>query len=350
SGSKDTEPLPLADRQTPLCLIATSTGKVAKFGKNCNQTHWLTYHSPCTRRMPFKFTLQKPNGQSALELLPSIDSKHAKGHWSDSFKSDTNVEYQITYTVIASALQDKKVIASTPSRFNYIPAKPDLEPILPDDYPGEYLVRTSKVQQKGNSTTRLGVISQEPAALSLEDGGSTLNTNINLVFMLVRRHEGAHRPAPFPKNYDVAAQLKTTTFVMPRRARPELHTIQALPHSKASLKQSRSNSQRHAAAFRQWDAHDSESEGTKLAHQIEALPITDLNADDKGSHFEEVLTNTITIPFSVNVDQALSPDFWSPLLSRRHTIELTVTLDDDSSSTTKLKLPVQIYQPPDVSD
>lgn len=299
--------------------------------------------------VPFKFTLQKPNGQSALELLPSIDSKHAKGHWSDSFKSDTNVEYQITYTVIASALQDKKVIASTPSRFNYIPAKPDLEPILPDDYPGEYLVRTSKVQQNGNSTTRLGVISQEPAALALEDGESTLNTNISLVFMLVRRHEGAHRPAPFPKKYDVAAQLKTTTFVMPRRARPEMHTLQALPHSKATLKQSRSNNQRHAAAFRQWEAHDSESEGTKLYHQPQALSITDLNADDKGSHFEEVLTNTITIPFSVNVDQALSPDFWSPLLSRRHTIELTVTLDDDSNSTTKLKLPVQIYQPPDVS-
>ncbi|EME88575.1 uncharacterized protein MYCFIDRAFT_85020 [Pseudocercospora fijiensis CIRAD86] len=309
----------------------TVADKVAKLGKNCNQSHRLKYHSPCTWRN-LKFTLQKPNGQSALDLLPSVDSKHAKGHWSDPFKSDAIGEYQITYTVIASALQDKNVIASTPSRFNYIPAKPELEPILPDDYPGEYLVRTSKIQQNGNSTTRLGVISQEPAALSIEDCTSTLNTNINLVFMLVGRHERGHRPAPFPKKYDVVAQLKSTTFVMPRRARPELHTVQALPHSKAILKQSLSNSQRYTAAFRQWDVHDSESE------------------DDKRSRFEEVLTNTITIPFSVHVDQALSPDFWSPLLSRRYTIELTVTLDEDSSSTTKLKLPVQIYRPPGVSD
>lgn len=63
--------------------------------------------------------------------------------------------------------------------------------------------------------------------------------------------------------------------------------------------------------------------------------------DDKTTMCEEVLTNSATIPFTV--DQALTPTFWSPLLSRRYTIELAVTLEDDPGTTAKLRLPVQIH-------
>ncbi|KAI5360471.1 hypothetical protein Slin14017_G086460 [Septoria linicola] len=286
--------------------------------------------------VPFAFMLQDRDvdvaqpyrtegGTIVQQLLPSLDSKDSGRHWSDAFKSEATAQYQVTYTIIASAFLDRKAVCSTTRRFHYVPVALSPLPQVPiEDYPGEYVLRTAKTQQKTASSTRIGVISQEPPPLTLSSGARQASTTIDLLLMLVRSQSN-FSTQPLPKKYSVKTQLRTTTFVMRDPAPPEKHTLENKSVNAPIIRQEKGTIQSHADAFAAWELHDSS------------------DTDDDHNIHEEISTNSISLPLTIDIDSHTGPSFWSPSLSRRHTIELSVTLDDDPSSTTKLKLPVQIH-------
>ena len=216
--------------------------------------------------MPFVFNLQdlprpsyRTNSNAISQpLLPTVDSKHASRHWSDAFKSGSTAYYNITYTIIASALIDRKMISSSTKRFQYMPATTTPVPFPVEDYPEEYVLRANKLQQKGTTISRLGIIGQEPAPLSLSAGTWHASTNIELLLMLARRHSVNARLRP--RTFSIKAQLRTSTIVMREPGTPAMHAMNPRNSSIPIIRQEKSNLQVHSGAFEPWDIRDSSSE------------------------------------------------------------------------------------------
>ncbi|EMF11079.1 uncharacterized protein SEPMUDRAFT_118387 [Sphaerulina musiva SO2202] len=130
--------------------------------------------------LPFAFNLQHLPRASYLtttstlsqQLLPSLDSKNAQRHWSDAFKSGSTAYYEITYTLIASAHVENKLISSTTKMFHYVPTLTSPPTSFPvEDFPEDYTLRVNKILQSqpggtpltlSSSSSRLGIITQEP--------------------------------------------------------------------------------------------------------------------------------------------------------------------------------------------
>ncbi|PPJ52687.1 hypothetical protein CBER1_10822 [Cercospora berteroae] len=290
--------------------------------------------------IPFDFTLAKwepdtgardeyARGSSAQGMPPSISSKQTKRRWSENFSTGPAVHYKITYKIVASAFRKGDRIAAVSRPFEYIPALHSPPPPIPtEDYPEEYMLRTTKMVRKASGTTQIGVIGQEPAPLTIYPGQNQAHTKIDLLFILVRNQSADAEDTiwQLPRSYCVKAQLKTTTFVMQRPAPRALHVLESNHFNRPIVRERKDDVQVYENVFAEWEVHDSS------------------DSDDKSrQYFKEITTAGASTPFTISIDPSFTPDFWTPLLSRRHAIELSVTFDKDSSTTTKLRLPVQIH-------
>lgn len=234
-----------------------------------------TPESKYRTKIPFKIALQNEansvgawgdsriNGEIMQEVLPTINSKAGPKHWSDSFKPSFNADFRITYTVIASAFHDRKMVASTSRDFSFLPTSSPPPPLPVEDFADEYALRASKSLQKSSHPSRIGLISEEPPALPLKLGAKGGSTNINLFVMLFRPHTRDFDANELPKQLRVTAKLRSTTFVMPKRSKLNMHTLQgAMYDPNASVKQDKSHVQNYTMAINSWQTNESESEGT----------------------------------------------------------------------------------------
>lgn len=234
-----------------------------------------TPESKYRTQIPFKLALQNEansvgawgdsriNGEIVQEVLPTINSKAAPKHWADSFKPSFNADFRITYTVIASAFHERKMVASTSRDFSFLPTSSPPPPVPVEDFADEYALRASKALQKGGHASRIGLISEEPPALPLKIGAKGGSTNINIFVMLFRPHTRDFDANELPKQLRIRAKLRSTTFVMPKRSKLNMHTLQgAMYDREASVKQDKSHVQNYTMAIDQWQTNESESEGT----------------------------------------------------------------------------------------
>ena len=95
---------------------------------------------------PFKFALQndansvgswgdsRVNGEIVQEVLPTLNSKAAPKKWADSFKPSFNSDFRITYTVIAQAYAERKLVCSNSKDFSFLPTSSPPPPVPVEDF------------------------------------------------------------------------------------------------------------------------------------------------------------------------------------------------------------------------
>lgn len=226
-------------------------------------------------RVPFKFNRTdnhdsssdstRSSGHAFKHFLPSVDSKIASKHWSSNFKSGPDAQYSVKYTITATAVSERKRVFSASRSFSYAPSIIDASPIALEDFPEEYVVRTTKaINKSSSSTARIGMISQEPRALVLQRSAATGETDINLFLMLFRDGAISFGKESLPKRARIKAELRTTTIVMDRAGTPAAHTLPGALKTRAVIKQEKSFAQEYTLPLNQWHCPDSESEGTLL--------------------------------------------------------------------------------------
>lgn len=302
-------------------------------------------------KVAFDFALQDKVDQGIQEkdyflqrLLPSTTSRCSKQHWSKAFETEGASRYQVSYAVIASVFLGKKVMASSTGQFNYFPCMPAPKAFPIEDFDQEYILRTMRVLRSCPVATRIGIISQEPASIALNAETKMMSTKIDLLLMLVRNHTSVHHR--LPTKCTIQAFLRTLTFVMREPAGPSAHTLQSNTYAKAATRSDKTCIQTQTLHLKQWDSNDSESEGKLSTQALIELMLTTPPPDEKdtSSTEEEVFTKAISFPFTIDVKHRdLIPSFWSPLLSRRYIIEMSVMFDDADAGTLKLKVPLQVY-------
>lgn len=250
-----------------------------------------TRESTYRTTIPFSFVLQdgansvgswgdlRVNGGIIQEILPTIDSKTAPRHWSDSFKPSFNSDFRITYKIVASAFAERKIVASSSRDFNFLPTSCPPPPVPVEDFADEYALRASKTLQKSIQASRIGIISQEPPAMALKLDGKGGSTNLNLFIMLFRPHTRDFDANELPKQLRITAKLRSTTFVMPRPSKPDMHTLQGAMYNKeASVKQDKSHVQNYTMALNRWEMNESESEG--MSSRLSASSLMIIVADE----------------------------------------------------------------------
>ncbi|EME41173.1 hypothetical protein DOTSEDRAFT_176170 [Dothistroma septosporum NZE10] len=288
-------------------------------------------------QVPFKFSLANSHDCSSdssrsldhasRQYLPSIDSKTAGRHWSNTFKTGPDAKYSVTYTIIATVMSDRRRVFSASRPFSYLPSTHDPVRLALEDFPEEYVVRTTKaIKSSSTSLSRIGIISQEPHALLLHRNVNGGETDVNLCLMLLRDGTTSFGKDSLPRQARIRAELRTTTIVATRAGTPAAHTLPGALKSRAVIKQEKSNAQEYRVTLNQWHCPDSESE------EDQRMTTTS----------EEVLTNSLAMSFRIAGSPYLPPAFHSPLLSRRYAIDLALTFDDDNSTVVSLRLPVLI--------
>ena len=235
--------------------------------------------------IPFDFTLatwepdtgarnEYGRGSSAQGMPPSINSKQAKRRWSENFSTDHAVNYKITYKIVASAFRKGDRIAAASRPFEYVPALQSPPPPIPtEDYPEEYVLRTTKMVRKASGTTQIGVIGQEPAPLTIYPGQNQAHTKVDLLFMLVRSQSTDVEDTiwQLPRSYCVKAQLKTTTFVMQRPAPRALHVLESNHFNRPIVRERKDEAQVYENVFAEWEVHDSSDSDGKPAIKNEGV-------------------------------------------------------------------------------
>lgn len=68
-----------------------------------------------------------------------------------------------------------------------------------------------------------------------------------------------------------------------------------------------------------------------------------MSADDKSTISEEVISTAVSFPFIVEGEHMPCPTFYSPLLSRRYAVDLTLSFDEQPGMNMKLRLPLQVF-------
>lgn len=109
--------------------------------------------------------------------------------------------------------------------------------------------------------------------MSMKLGSKGGSTHINLFVMLFRPHTREFEPSELPKQMRVQAKLRSTTFVMPKKAKPSMHTLQGSRLDKdSSVKQEKTHTQNYTMALNRWETNESEGEGMSSHIHTSSFP------------------------------------------------------------------------------
>ncbi|KAH9832387.1 hypothetical protein Tdes44962_MAKER02050 [Teratosphaeria destructans] len=254
-------------------------------------------------------------------LPPSSIPEPADSRWKLP-KSPTNSDdgFQVTYSISAVVSVGKRRIASATRKFNFIPISQPQPPISSCDFPEEYYLSSSRETRSMNPLgkchcTNLDVQSEEPEPLTIRTMDSKGSTRINLMIKL----EG--RQADFlPKHCKVKTTLITRTFVTPYWHGKWVPTLQDAGASpSANIQMGTSNEQTYTMDISHWEALDRKP-GADCRTFLATLPVR----------------------FFACHGQLPSASFFTPLLSRRHALDVTVSFPEIRRSEMGLSLPLQV--------
>lgn len=215
-----------------------------------------------TIRIPFRFNLDECRHSSHVqELPPSLDSTSNSTKWSQS-KNDSTNQYDITYTISASAFDSRGALASTSAPVTVLPLAEPQPPLSPSDFGGEYFMgaaspHESKILRR-TPAYRLEVAAQEPEPLSFDpaDSGSNGYTNIPFVLKVLPTAGRKLDLSDFPSRCNLRTRLVSRTFVTPDRRNKSMPTLEdALKDDDSHLRTSRTNEQAFTVGLKTWDQY-----------------------------------------------------------------------------------------------
>ncbi len=255
------------------------------------------------------------------ELPPSVDSKEDAKWWS-SLSSNDSFQYDVTYSITTSGYSNRGLIASAVQKLSVLPVTGPQPPAYGSDSsgePGEFFLATTRRQPKARKRTgspRYVIAAQEPATVGVDATGHAQQSSVEipLTMKLLPRDDGRLERGTLPTQFNLKARMATRTDVTPDGRK-----------SSATADRSRGDDD-HTRTFR-----SNEQDFTI------SIPSWSLHGEDPTERFA-----IAKLPFIFSLDAArkMSPTFFTPILSRRHTIELTLSFPS-SSSVLELSVPLQ---------
>lgn len=93
-------------------------------------------------KVPFRFNLDEIHSQARSsfisDLPPSLNSRDDKLKWAEIRKGESEAEYNVTYSITASAFSKRGSEASTEKMIQVLPVSQAEGPRSPSDCPGEF--------------------------------------------------------------------------------------------------------------------------------------------------------------------------------------------------------------------
>lgn len=259
------------------------------------------------------------------DLPPSVNSQDDAFNWSGLRKNTVDAEYDVTYKITASVFSKKGLITSTKKDIPVLPVSQAQPPLSPSDFPGEYFFAASQQQQTKKSFTkaptyRIEVAGEEPEAIVLDPSErSSGSTKVPFVIKALPRSSTTFDEASLPQQCQLKARLVTRTLITPDLVNEE--AVPTMDEAKygvnSSLKVHKSDEQICDLSIPEWQHYTPNST-------------------------EQFSLSKFSFHFNLPKDKLLAPTFFTPLLSRRYAIEITVNFPGVSSPSLKLALPLQV--------
>ena len=192
-----------------------------------------------------------------------MSSKDENKGWIASRKNDSDGQYDITYSIVASAFGEQKLLTSTSRTINVVPVSQAQPPLSPSDFPGEYFFAAksphqSKAYLTKTSSPRIEVAGQEPAPLLLDAHNIQTSASTEVFFVvkaLPSQVTDRLDALSLPTQCQLKAELVTKTLVTPdRRSDKAMPTLEQAKYGDDSyLRVSKSNSQQFTVAIPRWE-------------------------------------------------------------------------------------------------
>lgn len=177
-------------------------------------------------RIPFRFDLSKCEQLTSFisELPPSLDS-HLEG------KKSSECQYEISYTIAATAFSPKSALATTTHKIFVLPVSPDALSAEHSEAPNEYhwaelhsltkhprIARfnsTSSSESVSESEARIEIAGQEPEAIVFDPETPTPDGTTEVPFVIKWCPRKGEAAPDVPARCNVKAHLVTKTHITP---------------------------------------------------------------------------------------------------------------------------------------
>ena len=181
--------------------------------------------------------------------------------WSGLRKNELEGQYDITYSISASAYSKKGLQASTTKTVPILPVSQVQPPLSPSDFPGEYFYAASTPQPSKVSLSRapsfkLEVGAQEPEAIVLDahQTFSTGSTTVPFTIKALPRSSSILDTGSLPRQCLLKARLVSKTLITPDRIEEKvIPTLDQAMHGRdASLRMQKSDEQEFTLSIPPW--------------------------------------------------------------------------------------------------
>lgn len=215
-------------------------------------------------RIPFKFNLRSSTNLSGVvsELPPSVDSLDESRYSASLRKYDGVTQYNITYSITASAYSQRGIAASSTQKLSLLPVSDAQPPLCASDFPGEYfLAATTDRQSKLHLTKPTGphieVAGQEPEPAVFSANDDEPHGPVELPFLLKLSPSTGKTldQESLPEQVHLKAQLVTRTLVTPQGSR-NVPTIEQANMEDSYVRTSRAQDQEYTIAIPRWDKYN----------------------------------------------------------------------------------------------
>lgn len=218
-------------------------------------------------KIPFRFNLEDIHTQTQspfiTELPPSVSSKDESGFkWSGLRSNEMEGQYDITYSITASAYSKKGLLVSTTKSVPVLAVSQVQPPLSPSDFPGEYFYAAStpppsRVSLSKPPSYKLEVGGQEPAAIVLDahEAFSTGSTTVPFTIKALPRSSSTFDIGSLPRQCSLHARLVSKTLITPDRIEEKaIPTLDQAIHGRdASLRVQKSDEQEFTLLIPRWN-------------------------------------------------------------------------------------------------
>jgi hypothetical protein len=171
-------------------------------------------------------------------------------------------QYDITYSISASAYSRKGLQASTTKTIPLLPVSQVQPPLSPSDFPGEYFYAAStpqppKVSFSKAPSFKLEVGAQEPEAIVLDahETFSTGSTTVPFTIKALPRSSSNFDIGSLPRQCLLRARLVAKTLITPDRIEEKaIPTLDQAIHGRdASLRVQKTDEQEFTLSIPRWN-------------------------------------------------------------------------------------------------
>lgn len=295
-----------------------------------------------------------------LLLPPSLGDPEVAGAGKSLLDDMAPEMSRISYAIVVRVQQSKipTIMAEKYRKIRVMPATEELPPVDVDGQDSEYCLRREKALKKhGLLGTKLGRVvgeAMQPASLSLPPPNVDLaeTCSVSTMATVMLRFDPTEDTQPPPRLGTLASKLSVSTYFASEPLRDFPCKAKMLYDSRQGVVMDSLHLSSRTMESVHWERHD----GTAAVEEIvsrrgSTLSMAGTTACPQPTKNYKLgtpfYTAQLLIPVNLPKNKCFVPTFYSCLISRTYTLELSLSMSMRSggpglSTTVDLKLPVQI--------